>query len=382
MDSLSWLEISRGALQHNVATLRQRLSPGTSLLAVIKANAYGHGMQVVAQSIANHVDWFGVNSLDEALDLLGDENAARQGAASLPVLIMGYTPHNRADEVVRHGFRQVVFDQASAECLAQRAAAQNMTAAVHVKIETGTYRLGVEVREAVAFLRHLQSLPNLEVEGIYTHFATAEDTADDSYLQLQRRRFADVQAALADEGMRVPFQHMAASAAAMVEPAAHGSLVRFGIGLYGLWPSLDTKIAMTERSERPLSLRPVMQWKTRIVHIQHVARGETVGYGRTHRTRRDSAIAVIPVGYSEGYDRKLSNVGEVAVRGRLANVVGRVMMNMTLIDVTDVPGAESGDEVTLLGPEIPAEHIATHVGTINYEIVSRINPALPRIAVP
>ena len=283
---------------------------------------------------------------------------------------------------MRHGFRQVVFDQASAECLAQRAAAQNVTAAVHVKLETGTYRLGVGMHEAVAFLRHLQSLPHLEVEGIYTHFATAEDTADDSYLQLQLRRFAEVQAALAREGMRVPYQHMAASAAAMVEPAAHGNLVRFGIGLYGLWPSLDTQIAMTERTAHPLMLRPVMRWKTRIVHIQHVARGETVGYGRTYRTRRDSAIAVIPVGYADGYDRKLSNVGEVAVRRKLAAVVGRVMMNMTLVDVTDIPGVRVGDEVTLLGPEMPAEHIATHVGTINYEIVSRINPALPRIEVP
>ena len=340
MDPLSWIEVSRGALQHNVATFRKRLTPGTSLLAVVKANAYGHGMHVVAESIANHVDWFGVNSLDEALELLRDGITTGQGATSLPILIMGFTPHNRADEVVRHGFRQVVFDQASAECLAQRAAAQNVTAAVHVKLETGTYRLGVGMHEAVAFLRHLQSLPHLEVEGIYTHFATAEDTADDSYLQLQLRRFAEVQAALAREGMHVPYQHMAASAAAMVEPAAHGNLVRFGIGLYGLWPSLDTKIAMTERTAHPLSLRPVMQWKTRIVQIQHVARGETVGYGRTYRTRRDSAIAVIPVGYSDGYDRKLSNVGEVAVRGRLADVVGRVMMNMTLIDVTGVPGVE------------------------------------------
>ena len=181
MDPLSWIEVSRGALQHNVATFRKRLTPGTSLLAVVKANAYGHGMHVVAESIANHVDWFGVNSLDEALELLRDGITTGQGATSLPILIMGFTPHNRADEVVRHGFRQVVFDQASAECLAQRAAAQNVTAAVHVKLETGTYRLGVGMHEAVAFLRHLQSLPHLEVEGIYTHFATAEDTADDSY---------------------------------------------------------------------------------------------------------------------------------------------------------------------------------------------------------
>ncbi len=375
MDPLSWLEISRGALQHNVATLRERLRPGTSLLAVVKANAYGHGMHVVAQSIAEHVDWLGVDSLDEALEL-------HNAGISLPILIMGFTPHSRADEVVRHGFRQVIFDEESAVRLSEQAAAQGTTAAVHVKIETGTYRLGVAYRKAVAFLRELQALPSLKVEGTYTHFATAEDTADDSYFRLQRSRFAKVQAELERAGLEVPYQHMAATAAAMVSTAAQGSLVRFGIGLYGLWPSLDTQIAMTERAVRPLALQPALEWKTRIVHMQPVARGETVGYGRTHRTRRDSTIAVIPIGYSDGYDRKLSNVGEVAVRGRLAAVVGRVMMNMSLIDVTGIPGVQVGDEVTLLGPEIPAENIATHVGTINYEIVSRINPALPRIAVP
>lgn len=375
MDPLSWLEVSRGALQHNVATIRKRLKPETSLLAVVKANAYGHGMHVVAQCIADHVDWLGVDSLDEAL-------ALHNAGTTLPILIMGFTPHSRADEVVRHGFRQVIFDEESAARLSERAAAQDTTAAVHVKIETGTYRLGVAYQKAVAFLRELHALPNLKVDGIYTHFATAEDTADDSYFRLQRSRFAKVQGALEREGLDVPYQHMAASAAAMVSHAAQGSLVRFGIGLYGLWPSLDTQIAMTERAVRPLALQPVMRWKTRIVHMQDVARGETVGYGRTHRTRRDSVIAVIPIGYSDGYDRKLSNVGEVGIRGRLAAVVGRVMMNMTLIDVTGIPGVRVGDEVTLLGPEIPAENIATHVGTINYEIVSRINPALPRIAVP
>ncbi|MCY4436989.1 MAG: alanine racemase [Chloroflexi bacterium] len=382
MEPLTWIEISRGALWHNITAFRQRLSPGASLLAVVKANAYGHGLRVVARSIAAHVDWLGVNTLDEALALHNDGITTRHGAGPLRVLIMGFTPHSRAAEVVRLGFRQVVFDQAAAACLAQAAVAQNVTAAVHVKIETGTYRLGVGFQEALPFLRQLQSLPHLTVEGIYTHFATAEDTADDSYLQLQISRFAEAQAALARAGMGVTYQHMAATAATVVAPAAHGRLARIGIGLYGLWPSLDTKIAMTERSAQPLTLRPVMQWKTRIVHIQNVARGETVGYGRTYRTRRDSNIAVIPVGYSDGYDRKLSNVGKVAVRRRLAAVVGRVMMNMTLIDVTDIPGVQVGDEVTLLGTEIPAEHIATHVGTINYEIVSRINPALPRIAVP
>ena len=375
MDFLSWIEISRGALHHNIASIRARLRPDTALLAVVKANAYGHGLQIVTRAIADRVDWLGVNSLEEALALHDD-------GIALPILIMGYTPPTRADAVVRHGFRQVVFDLVSAESLAAAAAAQSATAHVHVKIDTGTYRLGVGYREAAAFLGRLRALPGLHVEGIYTHFATAEDTADDSYLQLQRRRFAVVLAELERSAIDVPHQHMAATAAAMVAPGARGNLVRFGIGLYGLWPSLDTQIAMTERAARPLTLRPAMRWQTKIVHLQRVARGETVGYGRTHRTRRDSVIAVIPVGYAEGYDRKLSNQGDVVVRRRRAPVVGRVMMNMTLIDVTDLPGVQVGDEVTLLGGAVPAEHIATHVGTINYEIVSRISPAIPRVAAP
>ncbi len=375
MDPLSWIEVSRGALHHNIAAVRGRLSQGTSLLAVVKANAYGHGLEIVARSIADRVDWLGVNTLDEAL-------ALHNAGIELPILIMGYTPASRAEEVVRHGFRQVVFDQASAEALAARAAAQNVTAYAHVKIETGTYRLGVGFRDAPAFLRRLNALPHFQVEGIYTHFATAEDTADDSYFQLQRKRFGEVQRALQRDGIDVPYQHVAATAAALVAPVAHGSLVRLGIGLYGLWPSLDTQIALTERAPRPLTLRPVMQWKTRLVHVQRVPRGETVGYGRTHRTRRDTLTGVIPVGYADGYDRKLSNQGAVVIRGRQAAVIGRVMMNMTILDVTDVAGVQVGDEVTLLGADLPAEHIATHVGTINYEIVSRINPLVPRIAAP
>ncbi len=382
MEPLSWIEISRAALRHNVAAFRERLSPDAALLAVVKANAYGHGLRVVARGIADHVDWLGVDTLDEALALHHGGLTVTQDARPLPVLIMGYTPPGRAADVARHGFRQVVFDQESAEALAQAAARHNTTAAVHVKIETGTFRLGVAFDQALAFVRRLRAMPNLEVEGIYTHFATAEDTADDSYLQLQMSRFAEVQAGLARAGLHVPYQHMAASAAAMVAPAAHGTLARIGIGLYGLWPSLDTQIAMTERAARPLTLRPALCWKTRIVHVQQAARGETVGYGRTHRLRRDSRLAVIPVGYADGYDRKLSNLGEVVIRGKLAAVVGRVMMNMTILDVTDVSGARVGDEVTLLGPGMPAERLAAHVGTINYEIVSRINPDLPRIAVP
>ena len=382
MDPLSWIEVSRGALRHNVAAFRERLSPGAALLAVVKANAYGHGLDIVARAIAEHVDWFGVNTLDEALALHTGSLNVTQDARALPVLIMGYTPPGQAAAVARHGFRQVVFDYESAARLAVEAAAQGVSAAAHVKIETGTYRLGVACDEALAFVQRLRALPNLHVEGIYTHFATAEDTADDSYFRLQMSRFAQVQGDLEQAGIHVPYQHMAASAATMVAPAAHGTLARIGIGLYGLWPSLDTQIAMTERGERPFTLRPALRWQTRIVQTRSVARGETVGYGRTHRLRRDSRLAVIPVGYADGYDRKLSNQGEVVVRGKLAPVVGRVMMNMTILDVTDAPDVQVGDEVTLLGPGLPAERLASHAGTINYEIVSRINPDLPRIAAP
>jgi alanine racemase len=249
-------------------------------------------------------------------------------------------------------------------------------------VETGTHRQGVWFEEIAGFAQAVARLPGVVIEGAYTHLATAEDTADDSYLRLQVERFNHSLEMLAQVGIQPRYRHMAATAAAMLAPQSRGNLVRLGIGMYGLWPSLDTQVAMHERSGGNFALWPALRWKTRIVQLARVPKGEPVGYGLTYRTRRASQLAVLPVGYADGYDRHLSNIGEVLVRGEIAPVVGRVMMNMTIVDVTDSPTVQVGDEVILLGPEMPADRLATQVGTINYEIVTRISPLLPRVIVP
>ncbi len=368
----AWVELDRAALLHNVRALKRLIAPAR-FMAVVKGNAYGHGMVQVATAIASFVDWFGVNSLDEALGL-------RAAGIAHPILIMGATPPERLPEVVRGGFRQVVYDRMGAEALAAAAARMGARAAAHLEVETGTNRLGARgaaVAELSAFIR---SQPALVLEGIYTHYANVEDTLDNSYAEHQLRRYQDALACIGScDGL---LTHTAATAAGILYPQTRFGMVRVGIGLYGLWPSAETAEA-AHRAGIALDLRPVLSWKARVVHLNDVPFGEPVGYGCTYVATRPRRIAVLPVGYYEGFDRSLSNRGRVLIRGHLAPVVGRVAMNMTMVDVTDIPGVAVGDEAVIIGHQgalsVTAEDMAALLDTINYEVVTRINPALPRI---
>jgi alanine racemase len=345
-------------------------------MVVVKANAYGHGFDLTAGAVAAHVDWLGVNSVDEALELAGLD-------LGKPILIMGYTPLERLATVVEHGFRQVVFRRDVVRELGHAAAKMGKAAPVHVKIETGTNRLGVPWFDLAMFSEELQNTPGVEVEGVYTHFANIEDTLDPSFAMRQLQRFREALEIVEPLGLRPDLVHAAASAGVLLYPETHFSMVRVGIGAYGIWPSRETRIAARERG-REISLRPALTWKSRIAQIKNVTVGEYVGYGLTYQATRTMRLAVVPVGYYEGYDRKLSSSGRAVVRGQTVAVVGRVAMNMTMFDVTEVE-AEEGDEVVLIGrqgeAEIPAEEIAEKTGTIPYETLSRIHPSIPRILV-
>jgi alanine racemase len=264
------------------------------------------------------------------------------------------------------------------------AASVDHPAKVHLKIETGTSRQGIHVQDLQGFLGHLKELSNLKLEGAFTHFANIEDTTDDSYATRQMARFESALEVFAEAGMTPEITHTACSAAVMLHPATHRSMIRTGIALYGLWPSDETKVSMRHLG-KDITLTPALTWKTRILQVKPLAAGTPVSYGLTEKVTRDSRIAVLPVGYWDGYDRGLSSVGEVLIRGKRAKVLGRVCMNMTIVDVTDIPDAMDGDEVVLLGRQgnesISAEEIARKLGTINYEIVTRINPLLPHITV-
>lgn len=374
---LSWVEIDAARLRSNVEAFRTLAGPGTALMIVVKANAYGHGLDVVAPVVAEKADWLGVNCVDEALAI------TRLGVRK-PVAILGHTPIDRIEDVVRGGYRQVLYRLDAATALSETAKKLNTTAKVHLKIETGTNRQGIAASGLAAFAGELQKLTAIEVEGAYTHFANIEDTLDPSFAQSQLQRFQETRAALDRAGIRPTCIHASATAGALLYPEMDFDMVRVGIGAYGIWPSRETQVAARERGRR-VALAPVLTWKTRVVQVKEVHAGDYVGYGLTYRARRPMKLAVLPTGYYDGYDRKLSNSGHALIHGQPVPVVGRVAMNMTMLDVTDAD-AEPDDEVVLLGrqgsSEIRAEELAEKIGTIPYEVVARINPLIPRIIGP
>jgi alanine racemase len=371
---LSWIDIDRQRLRSNIEAFRNLIAPGTAMMVVVKANAYGHGLEVVARVAADHADWLGVNNVDEAM-------AITVTGIGNPIAILGHTLLDRVDDVVRNGYRQVLYRLDVAEALSRSAEKLHMAAKTHLKIETGTNRQGIALSDLEMFLERVRKLPGLEIEGAYTHFANIEDTLDPSFAQAQVRRFQEALATIEGAGFRLTHVHGSATAGAVLFAEMGFTMVRLGIGAYGIWPSRETQVAARER-RRTIQLQPVLNWKTRVVQVKNILAGEYVGYGLTYQARRPMRVAVVPIGYYDGYDRKLSNSGRALVRGQFAPVVGRIAMNMTMLDVTDTT-VEVDDEVVLLGrqgdAEIRVEELSEKIGTIPYEVVARINPLIPRI---
>lgn len=373
------VEISRSALAHNVGVFRRLAGPRRRLLAVVKANAYGHGMIEVSRIVLGAgADWLGVHSLEEGLRL-------REAGFAAPVLVLGYVPLDGLEAAIAGDLRFVVYNEDTLARLGAAAAAAGRTARIHVKIETGTHRQGVRREEAVRFVRRASRIPGVVVEGLTSHFANIEDTTVHDYPRLQLRIFRDVSDRLRAAGFRIPLRHMASTAAALLFPETRFGLVRAGIGLYGLWPSKETLLSCQLRKGDPPRLRPVLAWKARLAQVKDVPAGSFVGYGCSYRTTRRSRLAVVPAGYAEGYDRRFSNAGHVLIRGRRAPVRGRVAMDFFTADVTDIAGVRVEDEATLIGRDgrerITADQLAGLAGTISYEVVARISPLVPRVVV-
>ncbi len=376
---LNWVELDAGALRNNIAEFRRRLSQGARLGAVVKSNAYGHGMIEAARIAASaSADWLCVNNVDEGA-------ALRQAGLALPILVMGYVPLHALDEVVVRELQPVVYNHETLDRLDAIASARGTAVSVHVKLETGTHRQGVLERDVPGFVARIRDARALTLGGVTTHFANIEDTTSHDFAESQMAAFSRIADAIA-ASHREPFlRHSACSAAVLLFNRTHLDLARVGISLYGLWPSKETYVSCLERGKPSLDLKPVMTWKTRIAQVKQVPEGGYVGYGCAWRATRTTTIAVLPVGYYEGYDRELSGLAHVLVRGKRAPVRGRVCMNMCMVDVTDIPGAGIEDEVVLLGRQgderVTAEQLAAWRGTIAYEIVSRIHPSLPRVVV-
>lgn len=376
---LNWIEIDATALRNNLELFREKIGSGVELAPVVKSNAYGHGMLTVTGLCQDLADRLCVNSLGEA-------TALRGAGVELPIVVMGYVEQDDLPELVALNVQPVVSSLATLDRLAEETAKQDRTVKVHLKAETGTHRQGVARREMQPFVEKIKASPGLQLEGLSTHYANIEDTTDRSFAVAQIATFGAARKAVEEwHGGPVPVCHTACSAATLLLRETHMDLVRVGISLYGLWPSRETLVSCREEGGDLPDLRPVMAWKSRIAQVRTVPEGSYIGYGCTYRTTRESMLAVLPVGYNEGYDRRLSGVGHVLVRGKRAPVRGRVCMNMTMVDVTDIPDAGLEDEAVLLGRQdderISAEQLAGWCGTIPYEVVTRVNPALPRIVV-
>jgi len=372
--SQSWFEVSRKNILHNVDVIRKKIGPRVKIAAVIKANAYGHGYNEIASILEMEDIYFlAVHSFEEALYLKDREFTPR-------ILVVGYTPFDQLKEAVEHKIHFTVYNLETLKRLKAVKAANQ--ARVHLKLETGTNRQGIDEKDLPKFLDILKNADNIQLIGASTHFANIEDTTDHSYAAQQLQRYEKMVAAIEKAGFRIRLKHTASSAASLLFAKTHFDMIRFGISLYGLWPSKETYLSYRLSGGENDLLKPALTWKTKISQIKNVPRDSFIGYGCTYRTTANSKIAILPIGYFDGYDRKLSNLAYVLVKGQRAPVRGRICMDIIMIDVTDIPGVKIEDEVVLLGKqgreEITAEQMASWAGTINYEIVSRINPLLPR----
>jgi len=378
--ALNWVELDGGALLHNLHAFRRRLGSGVELSHVVKANAYGHGLELVAREdeASGLVHSLSVISVEELVRV-------REAGIKLPVMILGYVPLSGWEAVVDAEGSPVIMNRESLEALSKESARRGREIKVHLKIETGTHRYGIEEDEIPEYLSLIKTLPGLRLEGLTTHFANIEDTTDHSFALAQLKTFQRVLTRVREMGFPVPLPHAACSAAAILLPEAYFGSARVGISSYGIWPSKETKVSSTHVQGGQMDLRPVMSWKTRVAQVKTVQKGDFVGYGCTWRAPINSRIAVLPMGYADGYDRANSNVAHVLIRGQRAPVRGRICMNVSMIDVTHIPEAALEDEVVLLGRQgeenVSAEDLAGWCGTIPYEIVSRIAEHLPRIRV-
>ena len=360
--------IDHQALRRNLQQIRQRVGSQVKILSMVKANAYGHGAAVVARTLADAgSDAFGVATLEEGIEL-------RQAGIKEPILVVAGVYETQLADFFTHGLTPVVHDLRRLSDLEKAVGGQGATLDVHVKVDTGMGRLGLVAAECENWIGALKDLNAIKIAGVFSHFSHAESVEGD-YTQRQLAIFKQVAERLRAENIRPSLVHFANSAATITLPAAYFDMVRPGIMLYGVYPSP----AMTSQ----ISLKPVLAWKTKILQLKKVPCGTSISYGQTFITQRESLIATLPVGYADGYPRLLSNCGEVLVGGQRAKVAGRVCMDLTMIDVTDIRNVQQGDEVVLLGrqgaAEISADEMAVWTNTISYEILTSIGARVPRI---
>ncbi|WP_139903870.1 alanine racemase [Clostridium thermarum] len=364
-----WAEVNLDNIAHNMREVR-RISASKEIIAVIKADAYGHGaLEVAPVLIENGATRLAVAVVTEALEL-------RRAVPNAPIMILGYTPVNYAEELVKNNIEVTVYDYEYAEALSKEAEKFNGTVKVHIAVDTGMGRIGFLPNDNSANdVYKISKLSNIIIESVFSHFSCS-DEKDKEYTIYQFEKFNWFCDRLKEKGVKYNFRHIANSGAIIDMPSMHLDAVRPGILLYGYYPS-------DEVQKEKINIKPAMSLKASIINIKRLPAGEYISYGRTYRTERESVIATLPIGYADGYTRLLFNKGKVIVNGSFAPIVGRICMDMCMIDVTGIDGLKIGDEVIIMGEDkniiYNADDIAKHIGTINYEVICAVSKRVPRV---
>ncbi len=362
--------IDLDAICDNILNIRKLLDSNTKIMAIIKADGYGHGAVPIAKVLDRiGVDTFGIAILEEGIEL-------RRAGIKKPLLILGYTPKEQLKELVRYDVTPTVFQYCVAKELSEEALKQNKTANIHIKLDTGMNRIGFSDKiESIDEIKKIALLKGIRLEGIFSHFACA-DEEDKTSAKSQLQRFLSFVKQLEAEGVHIPIKHISGSAGIIDLPEAQMDMVRCGISTYGLYPS-------EEVNKGKLVLKPAMEIKTHVSYVKEVDAGVGVSYGSTYITKRKTRIATIPVGYGDGYPRLLSSKGRILIHGKSAPIIGRICMDQFMVDVTDIDNVEQGDTVTLLGKDgeqfISVEEIAAMAYSFNYELVCNVGKRIPRI---
>ena len=362
----SAVEVDLDVIRDNFTEIKKRVGESTKVLAVIKADSYGHGAIEVARELEGSCDFFGVADIDEAMQL-------RIAGFSTPILILGRTDPYYSDVIIKYDIRPTVSCMSDAVALSKEAEKQQKNVKIHVAVDTGMSRIGFQADE-IDDIVQISKLPFIELEGIFSHFATADEASLERATK-QQLLFDKIIYSLAARGVEIPVKHMSNSAG-IINFGENYDMVRAGIVLYGLYPSHDV-------DESLLPVKPAMRWVAKISHVKTLPKGREISYGGTFVTKKETVVATVPVGYADGYPRCLSNIGEVLVKGKRAPIIGRICMDQFMIDVTDIPGVELGTEVTLVGRDgdecLSMEEVSEKAYSFNYELPCRISRRVPRI---
>lgn len=364
----TYLKIDLDAIEYNIDNVLRKLNGKAKLLAVIKADAYGNGAIEVGRLLESKCDFFGVACVEEAIELINS-------GIKTPILVLGGVSPYQFEQIVKYDIRIPIFSYKAAQALSDEAVRQNKSIPFHFCVDTGMSRIGFQVsNESADICKKITELPNIIAEGLFSHFATADEKNLEK-TENQKRHFMDFAERLAERGIEIPIKHLSNSAGIMVVDDTF-DMVRSGIITYGLYPSGEVDKSL-------IDIKPSMEWKTHISHIKTLGAGREISYGGTYVTEKETTVATIPVGYADGYPRCLSNIGRVIINGRYARILGRVCMDQFMVDITDIPDVTEENEVTLVGCDgelaLTMEEVSEMAHSFNYELPCRISRRVPRV---